>query len=148
MRTVIYILAFFPLILLAQPQTGARVALSMLERAASVEGSRAGQIPLSNADGNLRYAQYVEVNIPQLGYTPTATGNTQNLSEFVKGQDGNTYYIDWQGRAILLAANGLLLFGPFADQDAAGAGGVTSGQLFYIGYNSTVYQQGMVVRKN
>lgn len=83
----------------ATAQTTTRIALANLEQAKTVEGTKAGQIPLSNTTGNLRYAQMVEVNPTAVAYTPTATGNTGNLSEFVYGSDGNLWYIDWQGNA-------------------------------------------------
>lgn len=87
---------------LAQPTK--RTALSTLEQAKTVESSKAGQIPLSNTNGDLRYAQYTEVDLTPLAFVPPSTGNTTNYSEFVTASDGNVYYIDWQGRAILLTA--------------------------------------------
>lgn len=148
MKNLILVLLFLPVLAAAQPPAGMRVALSMLEKSGVVEGSRAGQIPLTNSDGNLRYAQYVEIESVQLSYIPSSTGNTQHLSEFVKGSDGNNYYIDFQGRSVLLSSQNLQIYGPFPDQASAGAGGVQPGQLFYTGYGSTVYPQGLIVRKN
>lgn len=84
----------------AQPTK--RTALSTLEAAKTVEGSKAGQIPLSNANGDLRYAQFTEIDLNPIGFTPASTGNSSNYSEFVTAPDGNIYYIDWQGRGILL----------------------------------------------
>ena len=88
--------------LAAQP--GKRTALSTLEQAKTVEGSKAGQIPLSNGDGNLRYAQYTEIDHNPILFTPSPTGNTSNYSEFVTGPDGNLYYIDWQGRGVMVSS--------------------------------------------
>lgn len=82
-----------------QPQT---IKLTQLETAPLVESTRAGQVGLSNADGKQRYAQYVEIEPNPISYTPTPTGNTANLSEFVTTPTGDLYYIDWQGRAVLL----------------------------------------------
>ncbi len=136
---------FLPILAWGQPTSGFRVALAMLEQSGIVEGTRAGQIPLSNAQGTLRYAQYVEIDPVQLSTTPIVSGNTANFSEFVTGADGNIYYIDWQGRALRLS--GIAIYGPHPDQSAAGAAGIQTGQLFYTGYNSTVYPAGLVVRK-
>ena len=85
---------------MAQPAK--RTALSTLEQAKVVESSKAGQVPLTNTNGDLRYAQFPEVDLTPIGFTPTATGNTSNYSEFVTAPDGNLYYIDWQGRGLLL----------------------------------------------
>lgn len=84
------------------PGPSQRTALINLQRANIVEGSRAGQIPLSDTCGNLRYGQYVEVNLTPIAYVPTATGNTENLSEFVETPAGDVWYIDWQGQAVRL----------------------------------------------
>lgn len=81
------------------PGPAQRTALINLQRSNIIEGGRAGQLPLSDACGNLRYAQYVEVNLIPISYTPTATGNTENLSEFVETPSGAVWYIDWQGQA-------------------------------------------------
>ncbi len=149
MKNLILVLLFLPVLAAAQPTAGMRVALSMLEKSGVVEGSRAGQIPLTNSDGNLRYAQYVEIESVQLSYVPGATANTAHLSEFVRGSDGNNYYIDWQGRSVLLSSQqNLQIYGPFPDQQAAQEGGVQPGQLFHVGYGSTVYSFGIIVRKN
>lgn len=83
----------------ASCQTTQRIKLTQLERSAIVEGSRSGQIGLTNANGDQRYTQYVEVNLTPIAYVPTATGNTQNLSEFVTDPAGDIWYIDWQGNA-------------------------------------------------
>ena len=79
-----------------------RIALNALQKAGIVESTRAGQIPLTDACGNQRYAQYTEINPTPIGYTPTLTGNTNNISEFVTTASGDIWYIDWQGRATKL----------------------------------------------
>lgn len=84
------------------PGPSQRTALINLQRAGVTESTRAGQIPLTDTCGNLRYAQYTEVNLVPIAYTPTSTGNTANFSEFVITATGNVWYIDWQGRAILV----------------------------------------------
>lgn len=96
------ILAFSSAVAIAQPAK--RTALSTLEQAKTVESSKAGQVPLSNTNGDLRYAQFPEIDLTPIGFTPAATGNTSNYSEFVTAPDGNLYYIDWQGRGLLLTA--------------------------------------------
>jgi hypothetical protein len=83
-----------------------RTALLNLQRANEVETTRAGQIALTDTCGNQRYAQYVEINLDTIGYTPTTTGNTLNLSEFVFDPSGNLWYIDWQGNGVQFAAGG------------------------------------------
>ena len=83
-----------------------RVALVNLQKGAVVEGWRAGQIGLTDTCGNQFYQQYVEVNLTPIGYTPTATGNTANLSEFVITPAAEIWYIDWQGNAINLSGGG------------------------------------------
>lgn len=87
--------------LLAQcPGPAQRNALINLQRSLVVESTRAGQIPLTDTCGNQRYAQYVEVNPDTINYIPDTTGNTQNLSEFVRDTLGALWYIDWQGNAV------------------------------------------------
>lgn len=86
----------------AAAQPAKRTALSTLEQAKVVEGTKAGQVPLSNVNGDLRYAQFPEIEPSAIGFTPATTGNTSNYSEFVTAPDGNLYYIDWQGRGLLL----------------------------------------------
>lgn len=98
--TAIIVLTILGRVAIAQPSQ--RIALTNLEQAKVVESSKAGQIPLTNTDGNLRYAQYTEVDLNPLAFTPASTGNTSNYSEFVTAPNGDVYYIDWQGRAILL----------------------------------------------
>lgn len=100
-RLVFLLLAFMPTLVSAQcPGPSQRQALLNLQRAIEVEGSRAGQIGLTDSCGNQGYQQYVEVNLDTIAYTPTTTGNTQNLSEFVLTPAGRLFYIDWQGNAI------------------------------------------------
>lgn len=75
------------------------ITLQQIQAAATVEGQKGGQVPLSrDSDGKMRYAQYVEIEPTPVPFTPTATGNATHLSEFVIGADNNDYFIDWQGR--------------------------------------------------
>lgn len=93
--------------ILAQcPGPAQRNALINLQRAIEVEGTRAGQIPLTDTCGNQRYAQYVEVNPDTIDYIPADSGNTQNLSEFVRDTLGQLWYIDWQGNAVQFQGGG------------------------------------------
>lgn len=93
--------------LLAQcPGPAQRNALINLQRSLEVEGTRSGQIPLTDTCGNQRYAQYVEVNPDTINYIPTDSGNTQNLSEFVRDTTGTLWYIDWQGNAVSFQGGG------------------------------------------
>lgn len=85
------------------PGPSQRTALLNLQRSLEIESTRAGQIPLTDTCGNQRYAQYVEVELDTIGYTPMATGNVSNLSEFVIDPTGAIFYIDWQGNAIEFA---------------------------------------------
>mgnify|MGYP001435383628 CR=1 FL=1 len=106
---ILYIGFFLLLATLAAaqcPGPAQRTALINLQRAIEVEGTRAGQIPLSDTCGNQRYAQYVEVNLDTIAYTPTPTGNVANLSEFVIDPTGAIFYIDWQGNSIEFAGGG------------------------------------------
>ncbi len=79
-----------------------RIALLNLQRSNVVESSRAGQVGLTDNNGNQRYAQYTEIDLVPISYTPNTTGNTQNYSEFVTTISGDIWYIDWQGRGIRL----------------------------------------------
>lgn len=89
------------------PGPAQRNALINLQRAIVEEGTRAGQLPLSDTCGNLRYAQFVEINPTPIAYTPAATGNPSvNYSEFVTDPGGDIYYIDWQGRGLQLTGGG------------------------------------------
>jgi len=85
---------------------GQTIKLQQLEPSATVEGTKAGQLGLTGTSGRQQYAQYTEVNGTAVGYIPAATGNTNNLSEFVTGSDGNKYYIDWQGNAMQIGGGG------------------------------------------
>lgn len=85
------------------PGPAQRNALINLQRAIEVETTRAGQIPLTDTCGNQRYAQYVEINPDTINYIPASSGNTQNLSEFVRDTLGTLWYIDWQGNAVSFA---------------------------------------------
>jgi len=100
--SIVFCFSFFSAF--AQPST--RIKLTQLEQSKVVEGSKAGQIPLSNTAGDLRYAQYVEIDLVPIGFVPTATGNSSNFSEFVTASDGTKWYIDWQGRGYQFAGGG------------------------------------------
>lgn len=102
MKKTLLLLAFLGLYFSAFAQTKAaqRTALVNLQRANIVESSRAGQFGLTDSDGNQRYAQFVEIDLVPITYTPTTTGNTQNYSEFVSTTSGDIWYIDWQGRGL------------------------------------------------
>lgn len=102
MKKTLLILAFLGLCLggFAQTKATQRTALVNLQRANIVESSRAGQFGLTDSDGNQRYAQFVEIDLVPIAYTPTTTGNTQNYSEFVSTTSGDVWYIDWQGRGL------------------------------------------------
>lgn len=88
------------------PGPSQRTALLNLQRSLEVEGTRAGQIPLTDTCGNQRYAQYVEVNPDTINYIPLDSANTQNLSEFVRDSLGQLWYIDWQGNAVQFQSGG------------------------------------------
>lgn len=90
--------------LAAQPNN--RIKLTQLEQAPLISGSRKGMIGLSNAAGDQRYAFYVNVADTCITYTPTDTGNA-TVSIFVQkcGTD-SIWYIDYEGRSILLAPFG------------------------------------------
>ena len=100
--SIIFCFSFFSAF--AQPST--RIKLTQLEQSKVVEGTKAGQIPLTNTAGDLRYAQYVEIDLVPIGFVPTATGNSSNFSEFVTASDGTKWYIDWQGRGYQFAGSG------------------------------------------
>lgn len=97
-------LLFLGLFAFAQP--GTRINLTQLEKSPSIDGSRIGMIGLTNANGDQRYAFYVNVGDTCVNYTPTATGNSV-VSIFVQkcGTD-SIWYVDWEGRSILLAPYG------------------------------------------
>ncbi len=88
------------------PGPAQRTAIINLQRSLEAEGTRAGQIPLTDTCGNQRYAQYVEVNPDTINYIPADSGNTQNLSEFVRDTTGTLWYIDWQGNAVSFQGGG------------------------------------------
>lgn len=86
---------------------GSRIKLTQLEQGQVVEGTRAGQLGLTNAAGDQRYAQYVEINPTPVAYTPTATGNpSANYSEFVTDPLGDLWYIDWEGKGVQITGGG------------------------------------------
>ena len=85
---------------------GSRIMLTQLERGPLIDGSRQGLIGLTNANGDQRYAFYVNVADTCVLTTPTPTGNTV-VSIFVqKCATDSIWYIDWEGRSILLAPYG------------------------------------------
>lgn len=85
---------------------GSRIMLTQLERGPSIDGSRQGLIGLTNANGDQRYAFYVNVADTCVLTTPTDTGNAV-VSIFVqKCATDSIWYIDWEGRSILLAPYG------------------------------------------
>lgn len=88
------------------PGPAQRTAIINLQRSLEAEGTRAGQIPLTDTCGNQRYAQYVEVNPDTINYIPSDSGNAQNLSEFVRDTTGTLWYIDWQGNAVSFQGGG------------------------------------------
>lgn len=104
-KLLVFSFLFFAAAAWAQtcPGPSQRTALLNLQKSVAVEGTKAGQIPLTDTCGNQRYAQYVEVNLDTIAYTPTPTGNTDNLSEFVIDPTGAIFYIDWQGNSIEFA---------------------------------------------
>lgn len=108
MKNLLYFFILFASgsILAQCPGPAQRNALLNLQRAIEVEGTRAGQIPLSDTCGNQRYAQYVEVNPDTISYIPADSGNTENLSEFVRDTLGQLWYIDWQGNAVQFQGGG------------------------------------------
>lgn len=106
MNTKIILLLFGLFCAANMTAQGTRIMLTQLERAPSISGSRAGMIGLSNANGDQRYAYYVNVGDTCITYTPTATGNSV-VSIFVqKCATDSIWYIDWEGRSILLAPFG------------------------------------------
>ncbi len=86
------------------PGPAQRTNLINLQKSQSVEGTLAGQIPLTDNCGNQRYAQYTEAENTPIGFIPTATGNVSNFSEFVIASDSTRWYIDWQGRGYLMGS--------------------------------------------
>lgn len=113
MQKLRFLLVFLSLATLAHasvPDTLAprrRTALLNLEQAKAREGEKAGQVGLTDAAGNQRYSQYVEINPTPIAYTPSSTGNPSlNYSEFVQAPDASIWYIDWQGRGRQLSGSG------------------------------------------
>jgi hypothetical protein len=83
-----------------------RIALLNLQKSKSVKGVKSGQFGLTDVNGNQKYAPYTTIAAAPIAFTPTPTGNTTHLSEFVTTALGALYYIDWQGRAQLFAGGG------------------------------------------
>jgi len=79
------------------PGTLKRSPLNSLERATAQ-----GRTILSDGFGNQRWTDYVYIQPTAIGFTPTPTGNTTNLSSFVTTPAADVYYIDWAGRAVRL----------------------------------------------
>ncbi len=102
MKYIVTLLFLFMCMCAYAQGPGQRIALINLQQSKVVESSRAGQIGLTDSQGNQRYAQYTEIDLVPISYTPTTTGNTQNFSEFVTTASGDIWYIDWQGRGIRL----------------------------------------------
>ncbi len=106
MKKLLYTLSFCFLTAVCYAQQPTTIKLTQLETSKTVESTKAGQIGLTNTSGKQRYAQYTEIELTAVAYVPAATGNTLNISEFVIGSDGNSYYIDWQGRGLKLSVSG------------------------------------------
>jgi lysophospholipase L1-like esterase len=99
-KLLVYILFFVAFAASAQTT---RIKLVQIEKSNTVNGTKADQIPLSNGVGDLRYAQYTEINPTAIGYTPALTGNpAANYSQFVKPANGDIWYIDNNGRGVKL----------------------------------------------
>lgn len=82
------------------PGPRTRTPLNALERAAN---NLEGVTTLTDTFGNLRLALYVHVEDTCINYRPATTGNTQNLSAFVKKcSTDSIWYIDFSGRSIFL----------------------------------------------
>lgn len=99
-------LVFFPV--LAKSQTNQTIKLTQLERGQAGGVPVGGLIGLTrDSDGKQRYATYVEINPVCIAFTPPATGNTTNYSQFVtKCSTDSVWYIDYQGNSILLGTTG------------------------------------------
>lgn len=102
------LLTFFFLLfsfhLVAQP--GQRIKLTQLEQAKVVDGSRQGQIGMSNAAGDQRYTPYVIIADTCITTPPAPTGNTE-ISTFQYNCAGDSvWYIDWEGKSLLLIDGG------------------------------------------
>jgi len=104
-RLILFLLVAVALVATVQScsaQPTQRIKLTQLEKSTTQEGTKAGQIGLTNAAGDQRYAQFTEIQTTPINYVPTATGNLANISEFVEDSLSRIWYIDWQGNAILL----------------------------------------------
>lgn len=104
-RLILFLLVAVALVATVQScsaQPTQRLKLTQLEKSTTVEGTKAGQIGLTNAAGDQRYAQYTEVQTTPINYVPTPTGNLSNISEFVEDSLSRIWYIDWQGNAVML----------------------------------------------
>ncbi len=95
--------------------TKKRTPLNTLERA-----SGPGQSVLTDAQGNLRYCNAVDVNLVPVLVPPSPTGNLTNLGKFVSIPSGDVYFIDYYGESVALgkpsqdsttASNGLVMVG-------------------------------------
>jgi len=99
---LIFAFAMLLMVVSAGAQT-TRIKLTQIEKANTVNGTKANQVPVSNGVGDLRYSQYVEINPTSIGYTPAATGNpVANYSQFVRPANNDIWYIDGQGQGIRL----------------------------------------------
>lgn len=76
-----------------------RSNLNTLERTVNL----AGATILTDTFGNQRFALFVHIEDSCITYTPTPTGNTNNLSAFVErcGTD-SLWYIDWTGASVFI----------------------------------------------
>jgi len=102
MKKLLFAFAMLLMVVSAGAQT-TRIKLTQIEKANTVNGTKANQVPVSNGVGDLRYSQYVEINPTSIGYTPAATGNpVANYSQFVRPANNDIWYIDGQGQGIRL----------------------------------------------
>lgn len=113
--------------LVAHGQPTTAIKLNQLETAPQVSGRRDGQIGLSGTSGKQAYANYVEVNLSPIAYTPATSGNTSNLSQFVEDPSGDWWYIDWQGNAhqFLAGSGGNGIYGGDGTLPSPGGSDVT-----------------------
>ena len=105
-KTTFIILLLFSALAVETTAQGSRIMLTQLERAPSIDGSRRGMIGLSNANGDQRYAFYVNVADTCINYTPADTGNVVVSIFAQKCATDSIWYIDFEGRSILLAPYG------------------------------------------
>jgi len=102
MKKLLFAFAMLLMVVSVGAQT-TRIKLTQIEKANTVNGTKANQVPVSNGVGDLRYSQYVEINPTSIGYTPAATGNpVANYSQFVRPANNDIWYIDGQGQGIRL----------------------------------------------